>query len=94
MRHSIGALVLGAVLGLTGCNSDNDNGTQAAAESYTLVVMPDTQKYSRYNPERYNAQTQWIADNYKQQNIVFTAHLGMWSTCLTLSRNGSMPARP
>ena len=76
MRHSIGALVLGAVLGLTGCNSDNDSGTHAAAESYTLVVMPDTQKYSRYNPERYNAQTQWIADNYKQQNIVFTAHLG------------------
>ncbi|MGB5141889.1 MAG: hypothetical protein WBO22_00065, partial [Shewanella indica] len=76
MRYSIGALVLGAVLGLTGCNSDSDSGTQAAAESYTLVVMPDTQKYSRYNPERYNAQTQWIADNYQQQNIVFTAHLG------------------
>lgn len=76
MRHLLGALLIGVIFGLTGCNSDSDSNTKATTESYTLAVMPDTQKYSRYNLERYIAQTQWIADNYEQENIVFTAHLG------------------
>ena len=43
---------------------------------FTLAVIPDTQKYSRYSPERFYAQTQWIADNYKTEKIKFTVHLG------------------
>ena len=46
------------------------------AHSYSVAVIPDTQKYSRYSPERFMAQTQWIADNYQQQDIEFTLHLG------------------
>lgn len=77
MRHLLfWQLVISLVLGLTGCNSDDKIETARVEESYTIVVMPDTQKYSRYNLERYLAQTQWIADNYEQENIVFTAHLG------------------
>ncbi|MAS26248.1 MAG: serine/threonine protein phosphatase [Oceanospirillaceae bacterium] len=61
-----------------------DNGEQGsgqepqleAANTFTLAVLPDTQKYSRYSPERFYAQTQWIAENYEQENIKFTAHLG------------------
>jgi len=45
-------------------------------DSFTMAVMPDTQEYSRYSPERYYAQTQWIANNYQQENIKFTVHLG------------------
>ena len=48
----------------------------APTNGFTLAVLPDTQKYSRYTPERFMAQTRWIADNYVEENIAFTVHLG------------------
>ncbi|WP_245626961.1 metallophosphoesterase [Gynuella sunshinyii] len=57
-------------------DQNQDGSAVAAKASYTIAVLPDTQKYARYSPERYNAQTQWIADNYKDEGIVFTLHLG------------------
>lgn len=44
--------------------------------AFTLAVIPDTQKYARYSPERFLVQTQWIAENYQQEGIAFTVHLG------------------
>ena len=71
---------------LTACGGDSDSDDNAAApppdggngdaNAFTLAVLPDTQKYSRYSPERYTVQTQWIADHYQDENIKFTVHLG------------------
>lgn len=63
----------------TGEKTGDDDGNDGIAKpynSFTLAVLPDTQKYSRYSPERFDAQTQWIADNYVKQKIPFTLHLG------------------
>ena len=54
---------------------DTTNDTEAA-NAFTLAVLPDTQKYSRYSPERFDAQTRWIANNYQAEKIAFTMHLG------------------
>ncbi|MBN2067172.1 MAG: metallophosphoesterase [Candidatus Diapherotrites archaeon] len=43
---------------------------------FTIVVLPDTQKYSRDFPEIFNSQTEWIAENAESMNIVFVSHLG------------------
>ncbi|BES73256.1 LamG domain-containing protein [Marinobacter nanhaiticus D15-8W] len=74
---------------LAACGSDSDSDPDEAAPpenpgedagnvlpTFTLAIVPDTQKYARYSPERYTVQTQWIADHYKEQNIKFTVHLG------------------
>jgi concanavalin A-like lectin/glucanase superfamily protein/calcineurin-like phosphoesterase family protein len=58
-----------------GGDDGGDDGGETG-QSFTVAVIPDTQKYSRYSPERYIAQTQWIADNYQEYNIPFTLHLG------------------
>ncbi|MFL1407226.1 LamG-like jellyroll fold domain-containing protein [Marinobacter sp. M1N3S26] len=55
---------------------DNDGTNEQPVNSFTLAILPDTQKYSRYSPERFDAQTQWIADNYVEEKIPFTLHLG------------------
>jgi hypothetical protein len=44
--------------------------------SYTLVAMPDTQKYAKVNPQGFLAQTEWIAKNSKSRNIACVMHLG------------------
>ncbi|WP_133492158.1 LamG-like jellyroll fold domain-containing protein [Alcanivorax sp. 24] len=53
---------------------DGDGGN--TRQSFTVAVIPDTQKYARYSQERYTVQTQWIADHYQDENIKFTLHLG------------------
>lgn len=56
---------------------DGDGGGDSAGfNAFTLAVLPDTQKYARYSPERYDVQTQWIADHYQDERIAFTVHLG------------------
>jgi len=49
---------------------------QGGAEDFTIIALPDTQHYSDVYPELYYAQTQWIADNIDDLNIVFVTHLG------------------
>jgi Calcineurin-like phosphoesterase len=46
------------------------------APSFSFAILPDTQKYARYNIAMFNAQTQWIADHTTSHQIAFTAHLG------------------
>ncbi|MDY6839027.1 MAG: DNRLRE domain-containing protein, partial [Thermodesulfobacteriota bacterium] len=48
----------------------------ASAEDFTIVVLPDTQKYSASYPATFAAQTQWIVDNKDALNIVYVAHEG------------------
>jgi hypothetical protein len=45
-------------------------------EPFTLIVLPDTQKYARLYPEIFSAQTQWIVDNAEGLNIAGVAHEG------------------
>jgi len=44
--------------------------------SWTLVVLPDTQFYTRDNPKIFTAQTQWIAENKNKFNIQLVLHVG------------------
>lgn len=46
------------------------------ARPFTLVMLPDTQHYSRKYPELFLAQTQWIKENRRRENIVFVTHVG------------------
>ena len=48
----------------------------SGADSFTLIVLPDTQYYSQLYPEIYTAQTQWIVENKDDLNIVFVSHVG------------------
>lgn len=41
-----------------------------------MVVLPDTQYYSRDWPFLYAVQTQWIADNWDRYNMKFVMHVG------------------
>ncbi len=49
-------------------------------EDFTIAVLPDTQNYAASlhggTPEIFKAQTQWIADNRDNLNIVYVPHLG------------------
>ena len=45
-------------------------------ESFTVVLLPDTQYYSQKYPDTYVAQTLWIRKQLKQDNIKFAIHLG------------------
>ncbi len=51
-------------------------GSVSAAEPFSVVVLPDTQKYTVGFPDTYLAQTQWIRDNVQKENIRFVIHLG------------------
>jgi len=51
-------------------------GEDSAGEDFTIVVLPDTQKYSQSYPDIFTAQTQWIADNVDALNTVFVTHEG------------------
>jgi hypothetical protein len=49
----------------------------AAAEDFTIVVLPDTQNYSDDNQETFFMdQTDWIVGNKDTLNIVYVAHVG------------------
>jgi 3',5'-cyclic AMP phosphodiesterase CpdA len=50
----------------------------AEADAFSLVILPDTQKYVETASllGRFTAQTQWIADNKDWLNIAFVLHSG------------------
>ena len=43
---------------------------------FTLAILPDTQIYAESFPHIFTAQTQWIAKNRDEHNIVFALHEG------------------
>ncbi|HLA83419.1 MAG TPA: metallophosphoesterase [Thermoguttaceae bacterium] len=47
-----------------------------SSDSWSMIILPDTQMYSRYYPSIYNAQTQWIADHKTSHNIQVVLHEG------------------
>lgn len=48
----------------------------ALGQSFSVVVLPDTQHYSMNDPATFNAQTQWIVDQQASRNIVAVLHEG------------------
>ena len=48
----------------------------AAAQDFTVVVLPDTQHYSQSYPAIFLNQTQWIVNNKDALNIVYVVHEG------------------
>ena len=44
--------------------------------SWTLAVLPDTQKYAEKYPGLFNLQTQWIIENKQKHNITYVLTLG------------------
>jgi hypothetical protein len=44
--------------------------------SWTLVLLPDTQKYCSRYPGLYDAQTNWIVRNKDSHNIKYVLHMG------------------
>ncbi len=48
----------------------------AMGQTYNIAVLPDTQIYAESYPEKFDAQTQWLADNSEALSLVFTTHLG------------------
>src|SRR5688572_25877439 len=47
-----------------------------ADEHFTLVVLPDTQFYSKQRPHLFFSQTEWIRTNLAKENIVFVTQVG------------------
>ncbi len=43
---------------------------------FTVVMLPDTQRYSQKRPDLFYAQTDWIRTNHRQENIVFVTQMG------------------
>jgi hypothetical protein len=50
--------------------------TSSLAEDFTIVVLPDTQKYSANYPQVFSSQTQWIVNNRTNSKIAYVAHEG------------------
>ncbi len=48
----------------------------SSSENFTIVVLPDTQGYSKWYPWLFDNQTQWIVNNKEALNIVFVTQLG------------------
>lgn len=49
---------------------------EAGREEFTLVLLPDTQRYTLFNPAMFFSQTHWICENQKALNLRFVIHLG------------------
>ena len=63
---------------------------QVAFGNFKIIVLPDTQNESQYNPSMFNSQTQWIADNKTALNIAFVAHVGdVVNTCDSATQYGN-----
>lgn len=59
----------------------NENKTEKkkiedSTSNFTIIVLPDTQKYSQSYPHIFTNQTKWIAKKKNDMNIVFVTHEG------------------
>ena len=54
-------------------------------DTFYIIGLPDTQKYSELYPEIFWAQTEWIVNNRDELDIRFVSHYG------DLVQNGTGP---
>jgi hypothetical protein len=50
--------------------------TGGQSESFTIIVLPDTQYYASSYPDIFTSQTEWIVNQKNNKNIVFVTHEG------------------
>ena len=48
----------------------------AISSGFSVILLPDTQYYTKHYPQIYRQQTRWIADHRDRLNIKFVIHLG------------------
>ncbi|MEC7584092.1 MAG: DNRLRE domain-containing protein [Planctomycetota bacterium] len=51
-------------------------GSSLAAQTFTVIGLPDTQNYSESFPHIYHQQTQWIANSRQSLDIRYVSHYG------------------
>lgn len=56
-------------------NKDQLSNNSSLVENFSIIVLPDTQIYSKKFPNIFLNQTKWIADNYQKLNIAYVAHV-------------------
>ncbi|MBT2292594.1 tandem-95 repeat protein [Paenibacillus albidus] len=76
MKVLLCIVIMSGLTNMTGFGLPQNRAEAAAERTFKIAVLPDTQMYSRYKPEIYNAQTEWIKRFQYSENIVFTTHLG------------------
>ncbi|HTL11224.1 MAG TPA: metallophosphoesterase [Bdellovibrionota bacterium] len=87
-RVHVKALTLLGALGFwCGCSAPVKRVPASDATSFTVVLLPDTQYYSKQLPEAFQRQTQWIEDHASELNIKMVLGLG------DVVDNGSLPAQ-
>ena len=71
-------LLLAAISPMVSCQGflTGDESARRVQKPFTIVVLPDTQRYSEKHPALFLAQTDWIRDNADKENIVFVSHVG------------------
>jgi 3',5'-cyclic AMP phosphodiesterase CpdA len=55
---------------------DGDHASSPDRSAFTVVLLPDTQKYTEAFPHIFVAQTAWIRRETREKNIKFAIHLG------------------
>jgi len=76
MRYA-GYVRLGTVLALLGgVACARPAGGTGVQRPFSIVMLPDTQRYSEKRPDLFFAQTNWIKRNRDKENIVFVTHVG------------------
>lgn len=73
-RTSLTVGVLAVVFGIHSIASAEEDAKPE--KSFTVVLLPDTQNYSEKYPDTYVAQTLWVREHRKNDNIKFVIHLG------------------
>ena len=58
------------------CGCQQFSRKQGRREAFTIVMLPDTQIYSKSHPELFHAQTNWIKSQAASENIVFVTQVG------------------
>ena len=75
-------VILNPVLNVTVADPEGTNmnvtffGREKNDTNFTIIVLPDTQKYSMNNPGIFTNQTKWINNSKNTLNIVFVTHEG------------------
>lgn len=57
-------------------STDSNQIPKISFEEFSMIVLPDTQKYSQSYPEIFYSQTNWIIENKDTLNIKFVIHEG------------------
>lgn len=68
------ALIIIAIIIQSHMPENNNNLTSNS--TFSIIILPDTQYYSKYYPQIFLNQTRWIKENQQNLNIRFVIHEG------------------